>query len=461
VTSVAEVLEQVERDSRDCGLFIRRVIDQDPGDWIPVFEELEQCGVEMFRLACLLTEERAARAQRSVDWEFHTGGGAPGFVVSYADGERQTEYKAVGAEGVVPVVFHRTFGGSLPDVTELAEDFRLFWNLYRERRDEGDRWVATDDAGDPVVVAEQSPGRLRVRRSFLRRYQAARQLHLSVQFNVDLAGGEELRATAETGAAQAAEGMTCIAYGGTQRIGEDGKYGARCLGKHLIPPPPIEQCGVRPYQPARSYRSFIIGTDDVGNRIEFTCDSDALANYFGANPAAPHFLTPVFFKRAVLEKYHAEPDRYRIADGYLYADPGWSLPVDNALDEHVAVFLGDLSRLPDREQAYWKSFNVVPANAMSDVAVRRSFLGQFADADRIEFLFSRAYRSVNEAWLRRFGWPLLKELQPGDKHVAHSLRIPANSGYAAFDTQVTGLARLVVDCLNEERPRQDSREARA
>ena len=76
-----------------------------------------------------------------------------------------------------------------------------------------------------------------------------------------------------------------------------------CIGKRLTPPPPVEQCGVWPFEPAQSYETFIIGTDDVGNTIEFTCDSDALANYFGANPQAPHFLTPVFFKRAVLEKY--------------------------------------------------------------------------------------------------------------------------------------------------------------
>jgi hypothetical protein len=449
VTSVTKVLEQVERDSRDSGLFIRRIIDHDPGDWIPVFEELEQPGVDMFRLACLLTEEIAAQARWSVNWELHTDSGAPGFVEHYVDGEKHTEYQAVGTKGVVPVVFHRTFAGSLPDVTELAEDFRLFWNLYHERRDEGDRWVATDDAGDPVVVAEQSPGRLRIRRSFLRRYQAARQLYLSLQFNVDLEGGEELRATAKTVAVEAAEGMTCIAYGGARLIGEDGKYGARCLGKHLIAPPPVEQCGVAPYEPAHSYESFIIDTDDVGNPIEFTCDSDALANYFGANPEAPHFLTPVFFKRTVLEKYYADPDRYRVTDGYLDASPMWGLPIDNALGDHVAVFLGDLSRIRDREQVYWKSFNVAPEGGLSDVAVQRSLLGQFADADRIEFRFSRAYTAANGAWRHRFGWPLFKDLHPGDTHVTHSLHVPTNQGYAAFDAQLVGLAKLVVDCLNE------------
>jgi hypothetical protein len=38
----------------------------------------------------------------------------------------------------------------------------------------------------------------------------------------------------------------------------------------------------------------------------------------------------------------------------------WGLSIDNALDDHVAVFLGDLGGLPDREQQYWRSHNVTP-----------------------------------------------------------------------------------------------------
>ena len=450
MTSVIKVIEQVEHDSPDSGLFIRRVINEDPGEWVPVFEEHERPGTEMFRLACLLTGEMAAEAILDTNWELRTNGGAPGFVEHYHSGERHAEYHAVGTEGVIPVVFHRTFAGGRPDVIELAEDFRLFWDLYHERRDEGDRWLATTEEGDPVAVAEQDPGRFRIRKSFLRRYQAARQLHLSVQFDIVLEGGEELRATAESGPVEAADDTSCIAYGAAKWIGEDDKFGAHCIGKRLTPPPPVEQCGVWPFEPARSYQNFIIGTDDLGNTMEFTCDSDALANYFGANPQAPHFLTPVFFKRAVLEKYYAEPDRYRVTDGYLDASPLWGLPIDNALGEHVAVFLGDLSRIPDREQVYWKSFNVSPQGGMSAVAVRRSLLGQFADADRIEFRFSRAYTAANSTWTVRFGWPLFKDLHLGDEHVAHALHVPTNQGYAAFDTQLVSLAKLVVDSLNEE-----------
>lgn len=144
----------------------------------------------------------------------------------------------------------------------------------------------------------------------------------------------------------------------------------------------------------------------------------------------------MFFRRAVLDKYYADPDRYQVQDGYLRAGAFWGLPVDNALYEHVAVFLGDLGRLPEREQQYWRSFNVAPAGSLSETAIQRSFLNQFADTDRIEYRFYRAYKLLNEGWSSKFGWPIFKELHPATltwltrctyQQVLASLRLMRNS----------------------------------
>lgn len=59
------------RDDRDSEFFIRRIIDHDPGEWVPVFEAHEQPGVEMFRFACLLTEEAAADAAHRKGSDFN------------------------------------------------------------------------------------------------------------------------------------------------------------------------------------------------------------------------------------------------------------------------------------------------------------------------------------------------------------------------------------------------------
>jgi hypothetical protein len=63
--------------------------------------------------------------------------------------------------------------------------------------------------------------------------------------------------------------------------------------------------------------NFIIGEDEDGDLIEHTSDPHVLANYFGANPVAPHYLTPVHFHKRVLNKYYEEPGRYSVEDSLL------------------------------------------------------------------------------------------------------------------------------------------------
>ena len=106
------------------------------------------------------------------------------------------------------------------------------------------------------------------------------------------------------------------------------------------------------------YKDFIIGVDDFGNEQTFTCDENKLANSFGANLNAPHFLTPIFFKKEVLNKYYSEPSKYSVKDGSLSCYDLWNICIDNDLDKNVVVFLGDLGRLPYKEQEYWRIYNI-------------------------------------------------------------------------------------------------------
>jgi hypothetical protein len=124
--------------------------------------------------------------------------------------------------------------------------------------------------------------------------------------------------------------------------------------------------------------------------------------------------------------------------------------MDNAQDDYVVVFLGDLGTdLPYREQQYWKPYNVPPAGPISETAFQRSFLGQFSDSQRVEHRFERSYASLTEAWRSQFGWPLYKPLHEDDAHVLRSMRIPTNTSFGQFDDQIVRLAKLVVDSLNE------------
>ena len=82
------------------------------------------------------------------------------------------------------------------------------------------------------------------------------------------------------------------------------------------------------------------------------------------------------FRREVLAKYFAEPERYSVSDGQLTCLSLWSCQIDNDLPSHVVVFLGDLGRdLPYEERLHWRQFNVSPEGGVRETNFRRSFSG--------------------------------------------------------------------------------------
>ncbi len=72
-------------------------------------------------------------------------------------------------------------------------------------------------------------------------------------------------------------------------------------------------------------------------------------------------LTPIYFRRGVLSKYFAEPERYEVGDGDLRCSGFWSLRMDNDHPQHVMAWLKDLAQsLPAAEREHWRSYNIAP-----------------------------------------------------------------------------------------------------
>ncbi|WP_257144823.1 hypothetical protein, partial [Bacillus cereus] len=122
----------------------------------------------------------------------------------------------------------------------------------------------------------------------------------------------------------------------------------------------IEECGYWPFDNSKEYVNFTVGINGDGKEVEFTSNPDQLANYFGANPEAPHYLTPIYFSKEVLAKYYLKPELYEVNDGHIRCQGLWMLHIDNLnKGDYVSAYLGDLGKLPYKEQVYWKSFNIV------------------------------------------------------------------------------------------------------
>ena len=385
-----------------------------------------------------------AKALSSPGWDIGHGSHGPGFMVERdQSGSETTTYLSSASAPVEPLVIDRDFHGVRPSYRELAEQFRLFHNLYSDPAT--GRLLKFDDAGNEALAGEFAADHVWVLTSLVRQYQAARQVDLLLFIDSGLYYDRSLPAPSRqewiTGDLNA-----LLSVGSAER-----RPMSRFLATRVLPPPPIEASGIWPYEVADThFPAFVINTDELGNPVQFTCDPNQLANYFGANPDAPNYLTPVHFRRDVLVKYYDRPDLFSVEDGYLRCSALWGLRMDNDSSGTVIVWLGDLGLyLPAAERDYWRAFNVPPTRPISESTYRRAILGQFADSASVDLRFRVAYRRVGEAWRERYGWPLFREPEPGDVHLLDAIRLPLHDTETELEDLIRTLAKLLVDSLNE------------
>lgn len=305
------------------------------------------------------------------------------------------------------------------------------------------------------MAIELNGEQIRIRTPLLRRYQAARQLDLLLFTDSIVYAKIDEKEDAFASIVEPRhieDGLNQVSLDvGDIRMG-DGRLFSRLMVKRVLPPPQQETCGIWPWdRDDEHFPEFLIGEDSNGKPVRFTCEEKELANYFGANPEAPHYLTPVFFRRDVLQRYYDNPTLYSVREGRLSCAALWSVQIDNDDPDHVVVFLGDLGRdIPSSERTHWLAHNIVPAGRrMSETNFRRSFLAEWAETTNPEHMFKQAYESHRKAWKAAWGWELYREPTGTDAQIIQRLRIPINDSDGEFEGQMLNLAKLLVDMLNQ------------
>ena len=441
----SDVLEQSE---------VREVFERAGEEaWTVLYESWDDEGARMQRF-CVLAPRRMRTTILSDHYRLPgLDFGLPGFMESRRSGRRLVRYLRYGDEnGFEPLVILQNHYRVLPRMLpQLSEEFRLYHNLWVNER--GTELVKVNDDGSEEVAAEIGPKKVRVRTKYLRQFQAGRKLDLvlrvdSVRYVED---PDEIAQLGEIGPPCSRDDMRLSIHV------SDGARGRKMPSTHLsgvkvLNAPGRSKAGMAPFESrVQAYPEFIIDEDADGEPVKHTCDPAQLSSYFATHPDAPLYLTPVYFRREVLQRYYERPELYSVLDGYVFCAALWSLRLDNDHPEQVMVFLGDLGNdLPESERPYWQTFNVAPTGVPSRTLVRRAFAGQWADPEAPDLRFKSAYRRFNTKWLERTGWALFKEPEPDDAHVLLRLRVPLNDSQPEFENQVMGMAKVLVDALNEK-----------
>ncbi|MFH0971377.1 MAG: hypothetical protein V1835_02310, partial [Candidatus Micrarchaeota archaeon] len=229
---------------------------------------------------------------------------------------------------------------------------------------------------------------------------------------------------------------------------DDLKSCAGVLGKKVIEVPDSFKTTI--FSNEKEYEEFSIRVDENGKDIAFTCNKDYLDNYFGKNKGSPHYLTPVFFKKEVLDKYYSNPEKFSISDGILYCQDLWNLRMDNDHKDIVMVYLGDLGHLTTKEQKHWKQFNVIDGK-ISHANFKRSFEAEPCNPNIADLVLKQKFAVFRDKWFKKYGWYLFLPLHEEDAHYYKSLRIPTKNSQQEFDQLVLAVTKIIIDSINEKK----------
>lgn len=415
------------------------------GTWTILYKSRRDQHENVLLYSALSPVSRREFVLSDTSWDLVVGDGKPCFnQISHGDEDLQAEYMRFGnVDGVEPIVVKQHHDGIRPDELRLSEEFILYHNLYEDRASR--KYYHIHNNGTEELVATITDTEVKVRTSYLRQFTAARQLDLLLFMDsIATLSTEEVSGTTldfDSLKLRINEPLHTYQRNAADGILGDGAF-SRVLGLKIVPPQPIEQSGVWPFEPEdEDYPEFIIDEDENHRPVTHSSNHVGLGNFY---------LTPVFFSRDVLQKYYDDPDRYRVEDGYLRCGYLWGAQIDNDSEEYVSMFLGDIGRdLPASERHHWKAHNITPTGGISATNFNRSFMAQPTNPTSPDLVFRSAYNQFNGRWRTVFDWDFFKELHGPDGQIIQRTHIPSNESGQEFDDQILGLTKAVIDSLNE------------
>ena len=412
--------------------------------WTTVYAHSDEVYGSPAIFCCLAELEHRADILDGSDWLKHADSFTPGFCISAGS----TRFEPSCHDAFHFIIMEQYFHSLNEAQLHLNQEFALIFELYRAS---DGNYYSIDECGGRELVVEFSDHWVKVKTKYLLRYMCARQL-LFVQFidsRVSTPGRYPFHtdlfdSDSEVGANYRFDRW----YQGNE---SEGYLLSMIYARSFVEPGPVEDCGLWPYdEEDEKYPQFIISELPDGSYERFTCDESKLANYFGANPDAPHYLTPVYFKPSVLDKYRRDK-HYDVSERRLSCGSQWGIEIDNVIPSRVMVFLGDLGRdLPESERSHFLAFEMSPIDQrISEEVIANDFFNCWVDSKGPIGNLLNAREELDDKWRASFGVPLYRPLHKDESDIAKGIRVPTSSGREEFDTVILNLAKTMVDYIDE------------
>lgn len=412
------------------------------GVWTTVYSShhATEAGPSVF--ACCSDPQLEENILSDSDWmknadEFRPGFSESGEGVSYSSGQDEGFNFLVARE-----YFHPMSASQLL----LNQEFILLFNLYRG---EDGNYYQIEDCGEMKLVVKFGED-VQIRTSFLMRYIAAKQL-LYVQF-IDSRIASKNDFPMETEVVHEVNNRSdhyCYSLWFNTTSQEDYLL-SMMYARSIVRPSSRETCNIWPFEHKETYQEFPIKENPDGSLEKFSCDPDGLNNYFDSNPGAPMYLTPVYFKPDVLDKYRRNAC-CRVSERRLECGSQWGVAIDNVDPSRVMVYLGDLGRdVPEGERLHFLEHAMSPTDQnISREVIATDFFNAWVNPTGPITRLIVERRKLDEAWRDVFGSPLYKESHEGDSDMEKLIRIPSGDSREEFDTVVLNLDKYLIEYIDE------------
>lgn len=354
-------------------------------------------------------------------------------------------------DGVEPLIFFRDFRGLYDEKIELCEEFRMFHNLYHDI-DTG-KFIKIKSNGDEIEVAIITDDYCKIRLKEIRQFLAIKEMHIILQYhyiNSSKSSLSDLGITNNTSKFENSSYIFELNCSDEYNMGQTNSY-SLLVGKRAISPFLIENSEFGDFKKelSKKYEDFIVGADRNGDPITYTSSPSKLANYFGANPDAPHYLTAISFNKDVLDKYYKQPRKYKIEYGRLTCGNLWGISIDTEHQNKVCAWLGDLGRdLPHSEQLHWKAYNTLSDSQESTSFYSWQKLNDPLPPNQPDWKFKQVYSNFIFVCKKKLGWTLLRELSDQNNEELASLRIPHPCSQREFDSMVGSINKILIESID-------------
>ena len=423
-----------------------RAVSKAPSGWLTVSEHFFTSAKHGGTGCVLVCGEQPSSALKDTTWIGHD----LGTVSIWGDGT--FESGLVATERNVTVEFfvqaHEPVGASLP-VIDISHPFLWYWDAFPVNNG----WKYLNSAGREQELIRyeltKDSWKIEVRALEFRQYLAAygRQAVIQLDYVTKVDSSKFPRVDDSFNSDWANFDIHILHE---SMMGERPAF-SRLLGQYLITGlrnsrvPRLEE-----WDRKHDYPTFIYGLDaETGHPLVHTCDPDQLGTYFDKDNSRLHYLTPIYFKREVLQPYASEPTRYSLTRSRLSCLNLWGIEISFNSQGLVEVYLGDLGRdLPPEEWGHWRTYNVPPEGKMDEGRFRRDFLNQPASSRDPMGDLRRARDRVAAASEQLLGKPAWKPLTGEIKAEFDSLIGPMSDDPASLGQPLLVLTKALIDGID-------------